>query len=40
VEATGTTRMNPGTMTMSGSYRGVNSCLGAFDNGHMTMTRR
>lgn len=40
VEARGTAHMNPGTMTMTGSYGGMNSCTGAFNNGQMTMSRR
>lgn len=40
VEANGTAHMSPGTMMMTGSYSGVNSCAGAFNNGQMTMSRR
>jgi hypothetical protein len=40
VEASGTAHMNPGTMTMTGSYSGMHSCAGAFNNGQITMTRR
>ncbi len=38
--ATGTTRLNETTMTMTGTYGGSNSCTGPFTNGQMTMTRR
>ena len=40
VEASGTAQMNSGTMTMTGSYSGMHSCAGAFNNGQITMTRR
>lgn len=38
--ATGTMHVNGGTMTMTGSYSGTNSCAGPFTNGQLTMTRR
>jgi hypothetical protein len=40
VEANGTAHMSSDTMTMTGSYSGVNSCAGVFNNGQMTMSRR
>ena len=38
--AKGTVHVDRGTMTMTGTYSGSNSCSGAFADGHMDMARR
>jgi len=38
--ATGTLRVDRPTMTMSGTYAGSNTCVGPFDNGRMSLTKR
>jgi hypothetical protein len=40
VHVTGTAHANRTTMTMTGEYKGTNSCAGSFENGHMDMSRK